>query len=111
MKSEFSFNRRTILKNSIISGACASFLSKTSTANPKKIAKGSTVLFQGDSITDAGRDRRTENRANHPGMLGRGYPHVIAGQILALLEDLKQMMQDESFRTELEEMMQKQDML
>ncbi|MDG1853550.1 MAG: SGNH/GDSL hydrolase family protein [Verrucomicrobiales bacterium] len=89
MKSEFSLKRRSILKNSIISGACLSFLSKTSTANPKKIAKGSTVLFQGDSITDAGRDRIAENSANHPGMLGRGYPHVIAGQILAKLSQEK----------------------
>ena len=85
MKSEFSLNRRSILKNSIVSGACLSFLSKTSVANTKKIAKGSTVLFQGDSITDAGRDRRAENRANHSGMLGRGYPHAIAGQILSKL--------------------------
>ena len=39
---------------------------------------GSVVLFQGDSITDAGRDRRAEGHANHAGMLGRGYPHHIA---------------------------------
>jgi len=89
MKSESSLNRRSILKNSIISGACLSLLSKTSAANPKKIEKGSSVLFQGDSITDAGRDRRAENRANHPGMLGRGYPYAIAGQTLAKLPQEK----------------------
>ncbi|MDE0570220.1 MAG: SGNH/GDSL hydrolase family protein [Verrucomicrobiales bacterium] len=85
MKLESPLKRRSILKNSILSGACASFLSKNAKANTKKLAKSSTILFQGDSITDAGRDRRTEDRANHSGMLGRGYPHAIAGQALAKL--------------------------
>jgi lysophospholipase L1-like esterase len=40
-------------------------------------AAGTVVLFQGDSITDAGRDRAAEepNRANG---LGNGYPFLIA---------------------------------
>ncbi|MEM1213307.1 MAG: SGNH/GDSL hydrolase family protein [Planctomycetota bacterium] len=42
-----------------------------------------TVLFQGDSITDAGRDRDTPD-ANHPGALGNGYAKL-AGS--ALLQD------------------------
>jgi lysophospholipase L1-like esterase len=37
------------------------------------IAKGARVLFQGDSITDAGRDR------SQPDSLGRGYPQFVAG--------------------------------
>jgi lysophospholipase L1-like esterase len=39
------------------------------------IASGSTVLFQGDSITDAGRSR--DDFSN----LGRGYPHYLQGLI------------------------------
>eukprot|EP01052_Picozoa_sp_SAG31_P004284 SAG31_NODE_176_length_21334_cov_12.211067_13_plen_217_part_00 len=38
---------------------------------------GDTILFQGDSITDAGRSR--ENDVD----LGRGYPHFVAGTMLA----------------------------
>ncbi len=48
-----------------------------------KLEKGATILFQGDSITDAGRDRKTEGSANNPSMLGRGYPFHLAGQLLA----------------------------
>ena len=48
-----------------------------------KLAKGATILFQGDSITDAGRDRKNEGSANNASMLGRGYPSPIAGGLLA----------------------------
>lgn len=34
-----------------------------------------TILFQGDSITDAGRSR------DHDGFLGEGYPHLVAGSL------------------------------
>jgi acyl-CoA thioesterase-1 len=37
----------------------------------KMIAAGDTVLFQGDSITDAGRSRTDDTN------LGRGYPHFL----------------------------------
>lgn len=42
---------------------------------------GSVVLFQGDSITDAGRDRKSQ-QANNPRSLGFGYPSHIAGGLL-----------------------------
>lgn len=50
----------------------------------KKIGlkKGDVILFQGDSITDAGRDRKNEGKANDARMLGRGYPHHLAGGLL-----------------------------
>lgn len=41
------------------------------------------VLFQGDSITDAGRNRETANRANGPGALGQGYAMIAAAGLLA----------------------------
>jgi lysophospholipase L1-like esterase len=44
--------------------------------------KGDLVLFQGDSITDAGRDRKTEAEPNHGGALGRGYAAILAGGLL-----------------------------
>ena len=40
------------------------------------------ILFQGDSITDAGRDRKAGG-PNESGALGRGYPSMIAGALLA----------------------------
>ena len=40
-----------------------------------------TVLFQGDSITDAGRNRNSAN-ANEGGALGTGYPLLIAAAAL-----------------------------
>jgi lysophospholipase L1-like esterase len=40
-------------------------------------------LFQGDSITDFGRDRSQEAIPNHVGALGPGYAGKIAGDLLA----------------------------
>ncbi|WP_054956329.1 SGNH/GDSL hydrolase family protein [Paenibacillus dakarensis] len=40
-----------------------------------RLRKGDIVLFQGDSITDAGRDR------NHPNDLGKGYALMTAGLV------------------------------
>lgn len=42
---------------------------------------GATILFQGDSITDVGRDRNRGN-ANEARSLGDGYPMLIAGGLL-----------------------------
>lgn len=42
----------------------------------------SVILFQGDSITDAGRDRKGGS-ANDSRGLGRGYPNLIGGALLA----------------------------
>lgn len=44
-----------------------------------------TILFQGDSITDCGRDRGQEASPNHPQALGPGYAGKIAGDLLAEL--------------------------
>ncbi|MEM7014660.1 MAG: lipolytic protein G-D-S-L family, partial [Verrucomicrobiota bacterium] len=52
------------------------------------LKKGDVILFQGDSITDAGRDRKTQGQANNGRMLGRGYPHHIAGDLLEQHRDL-----------------------
>jgi lysophospholipase L1-like esterase len=45
-------------------------------------AAGSRILFQGDSITDAGRDR-TRREVNDAQALGRGYAYLAAARLLA----------------------------
>lgn len=74
-------NRRQLLAAATASTAAVPFV-KARAATPK-LAEGATILFQGDSITDARRDRKEEGKANDPAMLGRGYPFHLAGQILA----------------------------
>jgi len=44
--------------------------------------KGKVVLFQGDSITDAGRNRDAKE-PNTAGALGNGYPLLVAAAVLA----------------------------
>lgn len=50
--------------------------------SPVKLKKGGVVLFQGDSITDAGRDKKGQ-KPNQPRGLGNGYPLHIAGGLLS----------------------------
>ena len=47
------------------------------------LKKGATVLLQGDSITDAGRSRDTQDTANDFKMLGNGYAKLIAFHLLS----------------------------
>lgn len=47
------------------------------------IGTNSVILFQGDSITDAGRDRAREKNANDGRALGSGYAYFAAAQLLA----------------------------
>ena len=55
------------------------------------IQPGSTVLLQGDSITDTRRDRATADKPNHQPALGKGYAWLAAAQLLVsrLDDDLK----------------------
>jgi lysophospholipase L1-like esterase len=46
------------------------------------VRPGDTVLFQGDSITDAGRDRKTASIANDMLALGKGYAWLAAAGLL-----------------------------
>lgn len=55
--------------------------------NKKSIfAKGDTVLFQGDSITDAGRDKKNE-LPNHSWSFGNGYALLAASHLLNILPE------------------------
>jgi lysophospholipase L1-like esterase len=47
------------------------------------IGNGDIVLLQGDSITDAGRDKNRENNTNDVRALGTGYALFITSQLLA----------------------------
>src|SRR5579864_8373098 len=49
---------------------------------------GATILFQGDSITDAGRDRN-QSAPNATGALGNGYPMLLAAMLLKQWPDLE----------------------
>lgn len=50
--------------------------------SPLSSADGTVVLFQGDSITDSGRNRTIPD-ANAPAALGSGYPFLVAAAALA----------------------------
>jgi len=85
--SQFRLSRRTFLGSSVAAGAA---LTAASIASPRharaaekiKLGSGSVVLFQGDSITDAGRKRDATGPNDWNG-LGRGYPCLIAAALLA----------------------------
>jgi len=48
-----------------------------------KLTKGATVLLQGDSITDAGRDKKGQDNVNDFKMLGNGYAKLISYHLLS----------------------------
>jgi len=51
------------------------------------IQPGDTVLFQGDSITDAGRKRDQGDQPNHQPAMGGGYAWMAASQLLVGRDD------------------------
>ena len=85
-------SRRDFLKKGLLAGAGALMIPELAKAvveehtavNAPKITlkKDSVILMQGDSITDAGRDK-ANNNANSFDMLGGGYSLFIASQLLA----------------------------
>lgn len=77
-------NRRNFLKKSILTGAGVaalnSGLSSCNDHNKKRmplLPKGTTILFQGDSITDGNRTR--DNDWNH--VMGHGYAYLISSRL------------------------------
>jgi lysophospholipase L1-like esterase len=82
--------RRTFLRNAGLGTAALAgtpFLSKSlsNKLNAEQLSKfispGDVILFQGDSITDAGRDRNKE-LPNHARSFGTGYANLIASWLL-----------------------------
>ena len=88
--SGHNLSRRTFFLNSglgaaalasmpVLAGSCSK---KESLAGIKDFfSRGDVLLFQGDSITDAGRDRDRE-LANNAGSFGRGYAFLVASWLL-----------------------------
>lgn len=89
-----NLSRRNFLAKSAVGAAALSsipsIVSATIVSNKKEkesnekyniFKKESTVLFQGDSITDAGRERKNE-LANNAGSFGQGYAFLAASALL-----------------------------
>ncbi len=78
-------DRRSFLAVSAAAAAVARLSTASAAAEaaaPVSLKEGGLVLFQGDSITDAGRDRGREARPNDGRALGNGYPAIVAGGLL-----------------------------
>ena len=72
-------NRRDFLATSAALAATAGWQAPSA-------KKATVVLFQGDSITDCGRDRSSKD-ANATGALGTGYPLLVSAAALAAHPD------------------------
>jgi lysophospholipase L1-like esterase len=80
--------RRNFIKKTAMGGFLAAGIPEIlsaamATDSPKKttLAKGNIILFQGDSITDSGRNKE-DNSCNNPKALGSGYPMLAAAALL-----------------------------
>lgn len=81
-----NITRRDVLHASVAAGTVAAFgvAASDSTAGETakgKLKSGSVILFQGDSITDAGRNKKNQG-ANNAGSLGNGYPFLLGCDLL-----------------------------
>jgi lysophospholipase L1-like esterase len=72
-------NRRTLIRQAAPAAILGTMAITKAEAKPFVLNQGTTILFQGDSITDAGRNKK-EPQANNG--LGRGYPAHVAGGLL-----------------------------
>jgi len=74
----------TLAASSLLSSAgCSSSTARLAGKKGGLIGSGNVVLFQGDSITDAGRDRQREGSANDIRALGSGYALLAGAALLA----------------------------
>ncbi len=71
-----TISRRGWIRSAALAGAAA-----TTAAAQKPLLPTGVLLFQGDSITDAGRDRE-RGGFNDSAAMGRGYPMLIAARLL-----------------------------
>jgi lysophospholipase L1-like esterase len=84
----FNNNRRNFIKKAALGGLMAvsipEILSESmmpSATKKNSLGKDNIILFQGDSITDAGRIRE-ENSFNNSRSLGSGYPMLAGAELL-----------------------------
>ena len=89
-----TFSRRRLLGSAAlgslaISPLVSSLAQKNGQANaPSPLAQGDVILFQGDSITDAGRNK-SNPQANNQKFFGKGYAWMAASNLLVEKSDLK----------------------
>ncbi|MCD6544960.1 MAG: SGNH/GDSL hydrolase family protein [Flavobacteriaceae bacterium] len=92
LKNYKNYSRRKFLIKSTLSvtalvsipaivSSCIASDTKTSTKKNSIYRKGDTILFQGDSITDAGREKKKE-LANNSRSFGSGYAFLAASSLL-----------------------------
>ncbi len=77
MKNE-NLSRRAWMGSALLAGLAP----HTARAAKLGLMPAGNLLFQGDSITDVRRDRE-RTAANDPAGMGRGYPFVIASELLS----------------------------
>lgn len=88
-------NRRSFLRQAALAVAGTAALSQVTRADEPAtphqplIKPGDTILFQGDSITDAGRKREQAAEPNNQAALGGGYAFMAAANLLTVQPDLK----------------------
>ena len=73
--------RHLITSSAFLTGSTLLSSGQKKTPTPT-LKKGDAILFQGDSITDAGRDKKNQDKANDQAPLGRGYPLYIGSDLL-----------------------------
>lgn len=83
-----SHDRRVFLKTSSLAVLGASFFPSLSSSGAirqsmNKLDKNATILFQGDSITDAGRDK-ARYYANDAAGMGNGYVYQVVSELLGM---------------------------
>lgn len=88
MNQSSMFSRRQLLGGIGLIGVSSGLTSpvhasKKAPNNSIHLAKDMTILFQGDSITDAGRQNRKEPKPNDQKSMGNGYASMAAGSLLA----------------------------
>ena len=79
--TEQNNNRRSFIKKAVLSGLMAVSIPEILSAamvsegvKKNTLSKGNIILFQGDSITDSGRNKE-DNSYNNARSLGSGYWH------------------------------------
>ena len=77
-----SLSRRNMMQSSAAAVATVAKANALAENNSNENDGAKVILFQGDSITDAGRNKKNQV-ANDDAALGRGYPRIIAKGLLA----------------------------
>ena len=68
---------------------CSANAQSDTSTNQVRLQKGMTILFQGDSITDAGRQNRQQPNSNEQASMGNGYASIAAAALLASRPELE----------------------